>query len=152
RRVLAFIYGPAVLFLIAMLICYIAVRQLYEPDRIADISVPIGVLFRKIVWVYFPVAGLWYVAIVAALVQSYRHAADAVERNQVKWIVLGAVAATVPLGYSLYLTLFDPTAFGKGDATWPMFAASACFTVAFTISITRYRLMQLDQIISSPVG
>ena len=32
-----------------------------------------------------------------------------------------------------------------------MFAASACVTVAFTVSITRYRLMQLDQLISSGV-
>src|SRR5260370_31468824 len=30
-----------------------------------------------------------------------------------------------------------------------MFAASVCFTLAFAFSITRYRLMQLDQIITS---
>ena len=32
-----------------------------------------------------------------------------------------------------------------------MFAASLCLTVAFTISITRYRLMQLDKLLSSGV-
>ena len=96
-------------------------------------------------------AALWYLASVVSLVHSYRHAADATERNQVKWILFGAVAALVPIGYSLYLTLFDRTAFGSGAATWPMFAASVCFTVAFTVSITRYRLMQLDQIIRSGV-
>ncbi len=153
RRTLALIYGPAVLFLATMLACYVMVRWLYEPGRVVPASDQFGFLFlRSIVWVYFSVAALWYVGCVASLVQSYRHAADATERNQVKWIVFGAVAALVPIGYSLYLTLFNKSAFGQGAATWPMFAASACFTAAFTVSITRYRLMQLDQIISSGVG
>jgi transcriptional regulator with GAF, ATPase, and Fis domain len=151
--VLGTIYGPPLVFLATMLACYVTGRYYYEPDHVA----PDGEFFglgslKTIVVSYFPVAALWYVAAVVSLVQSYRHAAGATERNQVKWILFGAVAALVPIGYSLYLTLFDFTAFGKGATTWPMFAASACFTVAFTVSITRYRLMQLDQIISSGVG
>ena len=57
-----------------------------------------------------------------------------------------------PIGYSLYLAMLEPDEFGGGAATWPMFAASVCLTVAFAVSITRYRLMQLDQLISSGVG
>jgi transcriptional regulator with GAF, ATPase, and Fis domain len=152
RWVLAVIYGPPAVFLAAMLVGYVAFRRLYEPDRIAPASGDIGLVLRVIVWSYFPVAALWYVACVVSLVQSYRHAADATERNQVKWILFGAAAALVPIGYSLYLVLFDPSAFGRGAVTVPMFAASACLTAAFAISITRYRLMQLDQIISSGVG
>ncbi len=149
-RVLAVIYGPPALFLTAMLACYLTVRLLYEPNRIPSASALTFLL--PIVSCYFLVAALWYLASVVSLVHSYRHARDDTERNQVKWILIGAVAALVPMGYSLYLTLFDRTAFGKGDVTWPMFAASVCFTVAFTVSITRYRLMQIDQIISSGVG
>src|SRR5271168_1581275 len=44
---------------------------------------------------------------------------------------------------------FDLGQIGGGGATWPMFAASACVTLAFAISITRYRLMRLDQLVSS---
>jgi transcriptional regulator with GAF, ATPase, and Fis domain len=150
RIALAAIYGPALLFLAAMFACYVNVRSLYQPDQLVPVA---GLaLLRTIVWVYFPVAALWYLASVVSLVQSYRHAADATERNQVKWILFGALAAVVPIGYSLYLTQYNETAFGKGAVTWPMFAASFFFTVAFTISITRYRLMQLDQLISSGVG
>ena len=36
-----------------------------------------------------------------------------------------------------------------GAATWPMFGASVCLTGAFAISITRYRLMELDKLVSS---
>jgi transcriptional regulator with GAF, ATPase, and Fis domain len=152
-RALAVIYGPPALFLAAIAGCYVTVRYHYSPDRLlpdAELS-GLGVL-RIIVWVYFPVAAFWYVASVVSLVQSYRRAADDAQRNQVKWILIGSLAALVPIGYSLVLTLLDPPAFARGATTWPMFAASVCFTVAFTVSITRYRLMQLDQIISSGVG
>src|SRR5262249_284115 len=50
---------------------------------------------------------------------------------------------------TLYLALCEPDDFSGGAGTWWMFAASVCFTAAFTISITRYRLMQLDQLVSS---
>ena len=65
-----------------------------------------------------------------------------------KWILFGSLLAVVPMGYSLYLAFLEPNDFGFGAASWPMLAASAFMTAAFTISITRYRLMQLDQIIS----
>ena len=103
------------------------------------------------IYVYFGVAALCYLLSVVSLVHSFFAAADAAEKNQVKWILFGAAAALAPIGYSLYLAVFDPEKFGGGAATWPMFAASLCLTVAFTISITRYRLMQLDQLLSSGV-
>jgi transcriptional regulator with GAF, ATPase, and Fis domain len=55
----------------------------------------------------------------------------------------------VPIGYTLYLIFWERDAFSAGKATWPMFGASVCFTIAFAVSITRYRLLQLDQIVSS---
>jgi transcriptional regulator with GAF, ATPase, and Fis domain len=88
---------------------------------------------------------------VVCLIHSYRTAQGGTERNQVKWILFGTLASLAPIGYSLYLALAERQRFGGGAATWPMFFASVCVTVAFTISITRYRLMQLDQLISSGV-
>ncbi len=149
---LAVIYGPPALFLIGLLGTYLAVRRLYDPAHVAPVS---GVLLLNLLYAvlaYLAVAGLWYLACVVSLVHSYRIAADATERNQVKWILFGAVAALVPIGYSLYLAFWKQAAFGAGAATWWMFAASVCFTAAFAVSITRYRLMQLDQLISSGVS
>jgi transcriptional regulator with GAF, ATPase, and Fis domain len=153
RRALTAIYGVPALFLAAMVVCYATTRIHYAPDRATSPSEAFGLdWLRTLVFIYFPVAALWFLASVVSLVHSLRNAADATERNQVKCILFGALAAMVPIGYSLYLTLFNRSAFGKGAATWPMFVASAIFTATFTISITRYRLMQLDQIISSGVG
>ena len=110
---------------------------------------------RTIVWMYFPLAALWYLALCrVSLVQSYRHAGDATEPQpgQVDSLRSAFGGRWCRIGYSLYLTQFNENAFSaRGAVTWPMFAASVCFTVAFTISITRYRLMQLDKIISSGV-
>jgi transcriptional regulator with GAF, ATPase, and Fis domain len=152
-RTLLLIYGPATVFLAALISAYLTARWLFNAGSTSETAAPLlGLLLRGIlyeVYVYFGVSSLWYLASVICLVHSYRTARDQTEHNQVKWILFGALAAMVPFGYSLYLAFMEQQSFGGGAATWPMFAASACFTIAFTISITRYRLMQLDQIISS---
>ena len=153
RWVLTLLYGPAVAFLLLMLWAYLRLRWLY-PSGASDSPYPDAVdrALIEILWeiyLYFPVAGLWYLASIVALVHSFFAASNAVERNQVKCILIGAAVALAPIGYSFYLAFFEKEKFGGGAATWPMFAASVCLTVAFAVSITRYRLMQLDQLLSS---
>jgi transcriptional regulator with GAF, ATPase, and Fis domain len=150
RTVLLAIYGPCVVFLLLLLSGYLLIRWFNHegwPDQVKRL---LDVMLLGI-FCYFGVAALWYLACVVCLVHSYVTAADPTERNQVKWILIGCGAAAVPIGYTLYLAFFDRPAFGGGAGTWPMFAASACVTAAFTVSITRYRLMQLDQLLSSGV-
>ena len=155
RWVLALLYGPPALFLVLLLTAYLRVRGLY-PAGASDSPYPeaVALALREIlfeIYLYFGIAALFYLLSVVSLLHSFFRAADAAEKNQVKWILFGAAAALAPIGYSLYLAVFDPEKFGGGAATWPMFAASLCLTVAFTISITRYRLMQIDQLLSSGV-
>ena len=155
RWILTLLYGPPAFFLVLLLSGYLRVRGLY-PAGASDSPYPdaVALTLREIlieIYIYFGVAALFYLLSVVSLVHSFFRAADAAEKNQVKWILFGAAAALAPIGYSLYLAVFDPEKFGGGAATWPMFAASLCLTVAFTISITRYRLMQLDQLLSSGV-
>jgi transcriptional regulator with GAF, ATPase, and Fis domain len=147
------IYGPPLIFLVLLLAGYVFVRLLFQggagpSSAVPQLKVLLGFI-QDLVSVYLGVSTLWYLASVVCLIDSYRAAHEGMERNQVKWILIGAVAAMFPLGYSLYLAFFDPRKFGGGGATWYMFAASACFTVAFTVSITRYRLLQLNELISS---
>jgi transcriptional regulator with GAF, ATPase, and Fis domain len=143
RRVLWGIYGLPLLFLAALVGTFGLIRF-----RLGDMDALLGLL-RFLTFAYLGVAALWYLASVVCLVHSFRTAADGTERNQVKWILFGALAALLPISYSFYLVVWRPVEFGAGAATWPMFAASVCFTAAFVIGITRYRLMELDQVISS---
>lgn len=146
------LYGPPLFFLILLLSGYLRVRWLFRGGLTEQSPQTMHLLLSEILWeiyTYFGLSAAYYLASVLCLLHSYRTAIDSVERNQVKWILFGAAAALVPIGYSLYLAFLQEGRFAGGGATWPMFAASALVTIAFTISITRYRLMQLDQLISS---
>lgn len=148
RRTLAIIYGPPLVFLAALAASYFHARFVgLSHEHFAGA----WFVLRTLVEIYLGLAALWYLASVVALVHSFHTAANITERNQVKWIMFGAVLALLPIGYTLYLIGYEPDDFGVGAATWPMFAASFFLTVAFAVSITRYRLMQLDQIVSSGV-
>ena len=152
RAGLLAIYGPPLVFLGTLMALYIWLRVAVQSRR-APVEEVESLLFllRVTASCYLLVASLWYLASVASLVHSFLTVTEPTERKQVQWIMFGALVALFPFSYSLYLALFDPAAFGAGAATWPMFAASVCLTVAFAISITRYRLMELDQLVSSGV-
>jgi transcriptional regulator with GAF, ATPase, and Fis domain len=152
RAALAVIYGVPLIFLAVLTMLYLRARWLVQGDAPpGEVRAALSAL-QLAIHCYLGVAALWYLASVVALVHSYRSAPDITEKNQVKWILFGAALALVPIGYSLYLAVLDPDRFGAGGATWPMFAASLCLTLAFAVSITRYRLMELDKIISSSLG
>ncbi|MGH7171352.1 MAG: hypothetical protein ACRELG_13840 [Gemmataceae bacterium] len=149
QRVLLALYGPPVFFLLLLISGYLHIRWLFQRGH-TNVGPLLEVMLFEI-YCYFGVAALWYLASVVCLLHSYRTASGVTERNQVKWILFGTLASLAPIGYSLYLALAERQRFGGGAATWPMFFASLCVTVAFAISITRYRLMQLDQLINSGV-
>jgi transcriptional regulator with GAF, ATPase, and Fis domain len=158
------VYGPPVLFFLLLFSGYLRIRWIdqggfgsalpgldggFAPEGASKgVQLVLLELLAEI-YCYFAVAFLCYLASLASLIHSYRYAGSATVRNQIKWILLGAMAAALPLGYTLSLAFREPGRLGGGGATWPMFMASAFVTVAYTISITRYRLMQLDQIVSS---
>jgi transcriptional regulator with GAF, ATPase, and Fis domain len=150
--VLLALYGPPLFFLLQLLLGYVSVRSLYASGPSAEAQIALRMRLLEIlswIYIYFGLAALYYLASVVSLVHSYRAAADVVERNQVKWILSGYAAALAPIGYSFYMAFAEQGRFAGGGAVWPMFAASVCVTGAYTISITRYRLMQLDKLISS---
>jgi transcriptional regulator with PAS, ATPase and Fis domain len=149
RPVLAIIYGVPLTFLVIILAGYVYLRQTARDPTAFDSVLRAWNLLRIEIGAYLVVAAALYVLSVVSLVYSFVHAQDQTERNQVKWILFASLLALLPIGYTLYLVFWEREAFGAGKATWPMFGASVCFTLAFAISITRYRLLQLDQILSS---
>src|SRR5262249_8153861 len=145
---LGLLYGVPLFYLAVLVVGYFQVRWFVETGTPAEVDDALQSLLGWIL-IYLRVAAVLYLASVACRLHSWWTVSDPTERNQAKCILLGSVVALVPIGYSLYLAAFALDDFGSGAATWPMFAASACFTTAFAVSITRYRLMQLDQILTS---
>jgi transcriptional regulator with GAF, ATPase, and Fis domain len=149
RRILLAIYLPPLAVLGVLLSLYLRFRWLYQHGAATADLWAIQEPLRITIYVSFLMSAVWYVVSVLALVHSFRTVTDPTERNQVKWIMFGALLSLLPVGVALGLAVWWPDYFGVGGATWPMFAASVLVTAAFVIAITRYRLMELDQLISS---
>ena len=97
---------------------------------------------------YIVLAVLQFGLCVVCLVQSFRRAGTRAERNQVQWILLAALISALLIVYLLEQVLFDPATLGRDSAAWPMFGVSLLFTLAFALSITRYKLMQAEEFVN----
>lgn len=146
------LYIPPALFAIFAMVEYWHIKGLSLAARDAEgvtlVENALSLLARFIHF-YMAFGFLCYLAGIFSLVNSFRNARSETERNQVKWILYGSFMSTVPLAYSLYLVFFDTDRFGQGGATWPMFMSSICMTVAYSISLTGYGLMQIDRMLST---
>ncbi len=150
RLTLAVIYGPAAGFLGLLAWMYVSSYRMalagFDPGETWRAAI------ANTIYGYFGLGAMLYLGSVFCLIHSFRSAINKEERNQVKIILIGASLALIPIGYSLYLAVGEGDAFSAGAATWPMFFASTFITIAYAISITRYRLMELDKILSSSAG
>ncbi len=82
---------------------------------------------------------------------SFRSARTRAERNQVQWILLASLISALLIAYLLRQVWFDPSTLGRDSAAWPMIGVSLLFTVAYALSITRYKLMQVEEIVNRSV-
>jgi transcriptional regulator with GAF, ATPase, and Fis domain len=159
RRTLVVLYGPPLATLALVIGTYSLVRNAYlhelpeqpSTEALAAFEERVQLLVAAI-FVAIGVAALWYLGCLIALIHSLRTARVTQERQQVQCILFGLALAMIPFLFSLGIVVTAPSAFAAGWATWPMFLASTIVTGAFVISITRYRLMELDKIITSGMG
>jgi hypothetical protein len=106
---------------------------------------------RGLALTYIAVAAIIFSLCIPCLVLSYRRARTRAERNQVKWILLASLIASVLIGYLLWQAWIDTATLGRDSAAWPMVTVSLLYTLAYAFSITRYKLMQVDEIINRSV-
>jgi transcriptional regulator with GAF, ATPase, and Fis domain len=154
RLTLAIIYIVPTAFLVAIMVLYLRLflhSIIYGAPMTAEEERHWLEQLKVVILVYMSIAAVWYLGSVTSLVHSYLTVPDATERNQVRSILFGAVLALVPIGYSLYVILQEPAIFEAGGTTWPMFTASALLTIAYAVSITRYKLMEVEKLVSSSV-
>jgi transcriptional regulator with GAF, ATPase, and Fis domain len=100
---------------------------------------------------YVAIASLIFALCIPCLVYSYRRARTRGEKNQVKWILLASLIASVLIGYLLWQACMDAATLGRDSAAWLMFGVSLLYTIAYAFSITRYKLMQVEEIINRSV-
>ena len=147
RRVLLALYGITTAYLIALWGSMFAARwfSLHEGGSQATAAFQI---LRFLSEGYIGLAAILFGICIYCLVFSYRNARTRGERNQVRWIMWASLIASVLIAYLLVQTCIDPATLGRGNAAWPMFVVSLLYTVAYAFSITRYKLMQVEDIIN----
>jgi transcriptional regulator with GAF, ATPase, and Fis domain len=95
---------------------------------------------------YIALAVIAFLLGIVCLGISYFSARTRPERNQVKWILFASLLALLLIVYYLGLVWFDTATLGRDSAAWPMFGVSLLLTVAYWLSMTRYRLMQDEEL------
>jgi len=151
RWVLGVLYGVPGAFLAALWGSMYASRWLRLRDAAMESSTTlqvIRILALSYVWAAVVFFGLCFLC----LVFSYRRARNRGERNQVKWILLATVISSVLIGYLMVQTAIDPSNLGRDSAAWPMFTVSLLYTIAHAFSITRYKLLQVEEIVNRSVA
>jgi transcriptional regulator with GAF, ATPase, and Fis domain len=147
RLVLAALYGIAATYLFALWGTMYAARWLSRHEQSVRAAAAFETV-RGLALGYIALASLTFGACLYCLAASYRNARTRPERNQVQWILLASVIASVLIAYVLAQACRDPATLGRGNAAWPMFGVSLLYTVAHAFSITRYKLMQVEAIIN----
>ena len=144
-----FMYGPALIFLGLFFFHWFVIRWL-EGMGVDKPELAEG--FRKglatmLWWIYAYIAfsAALYGAGLMVLADSLRRTSDPTEKSQIRWILAGLSAALIPIGYTFWLSFTPGARLGSGENTWPMLAASSIVTIAFAISLTRYRLLMLER-------
>ncbi|MCS7016000.1 MAG: sigma-54-dependent Fis family transcriptional regulator [Gemmatales bacterium] len=150
RLILGALYGVPLALLTAKLATYLLLVWTYRfgtmPDKVARVQSILGWLMAEIYVGVFLSATL-FLGCVASLAQSFwTSQPGSRERKQLQWILAGALIALGLVVYTVTLAILDAERFSLGGATWPMFLASLCFTLAYGISISRYGMMEVGQV------
>ena len=97
-------------------------------------------------------SALIYGLCVICLYAGYKRASTESQKGQIQWILLASILSLPLIVYVLYRAVLDSSILGRGGAAaWPMFVVSLLFTTAYAFSITRYRLIQADRLLSRGV-
>jgi transcriptional regulator with GAF, ATPase, and Fis domain len=145
RWVLGALYGISTVYLGALWGSMVASRWLSLHERGMQAAVAFRVLGGLSLG-YIALAAVLFGVCILCLVLSYRNARTRSERNQVRWILCASLISSVLIAYLLVHAWNDPATLGRGNAAWPMFGVSLLYTVAYAFSITRYKLMQVEEI------
>ena len=150
RGVLRWLYGASTAYLTALMVGMLIARWfVWHQDRYRT-----ELAFAMVRWLalgYIGVAVAIFGVCILCLISSYRNAETRAERNQAQWCLLAALPAALLIAYLLVQAWNDPATLGRDNAAWPMFVVSLLFTVAHAFSITRYKLMQVEDIINRSV-
>ena len=146
---LATIYALPTVGLALMFFYLLRIHWLFEEHA------PLGELRQSLHYLgtlvdgYLAASGLMLLTSFFVLRKKLLISRTVAEHNQVRWLLGAAMLATGPLLYLLVTALHDRAEFAFGP--WPkltVYVVSLIFTLAYAVSITRYKLLQVGEIVN----
>ncbi len=98
-------------------------------------------VLRTTIFASIGLACVYFLIIVLKLVKGWFTIQALREREQTNTILGAALLSTLPIGYTIYLAVFQKVEFALGRGQIPMFLASMLFMAAYSHGMFRHRLM-----------
>lgn len=98
------------------------------------------------------VLAVWICTAVPSQVLRYRRYSDAAGRQQVRWVLLGFAALIIPVPILGLLVLVRAPGWLIGGSFVLLAGISLAFPLASGIAVFRYRLFELDRVMTRTVG
>jgi transcriptional regulator with GAF, ATPase, and Fis domain len=123
-------------------------RLYFVPEASAELSQRLGKLAVTI-YGYLAASAAMYLVGFGVLIYRFLRGRSNQERRQVQGLLAAVMLTTGPVGYLLWTALHDRAEFAFGPLPKLMvYLTSLVFTTAYGLSITRYKLMPLGQIVN----
>lgn len=150
RWILSFLYGFPSVYLALLWFEMIQARRLRDlgGEAVAGSLRAIQCLSLG----YVAIAVVLFLFSLGYLIHSFRRASQRSERNQIRWILLATILSTPCIGFVVIEAIADPSTLGREQTAWPMFTVSLMYTIAYAVSITRYRLMKAEEFFNRGVA
>ncbi|WP_422927347.1 sigma 54-interacting transcriptional regulator [Singulisphaera sp. PoT] len=147
RKILGVLYGFPLAYLGVLWVWMLRSRWLGLHSKGEHVQSALQVV-RGLCLGYIGVAVVLFGLCLWCMVDSFRNARTRNERKQVQWILLATVLSVFLIAYLLGQVWSDTATLGRDSAAWPMFGVSLLYTLAYAWSITRYKLMLMEEIIN----
>jgi transcriptional regulator with GAF, ATPase, and Fis domain len=144
----AAIYGLPLIWLAMVLATAYRIFRLRDaPNRLDDLLAALQSM-AWLSWSYWGVCGVTFITGLVVLRHKFLTGRTLAERNQVRWLLMTSLFASVPLGYLLHVAWDDrgQFAFGPGPKL-TLYLTSLMFASCYAISITRHRLWLAGQLV-----
>ncbi len=145
RLVLRSLYGLALVDVAALWGTMLRVRWLGDRAP-GQVDAALAIL-KTLAYVSIGLAVVIFTLFFACLLDNFfRRTRTRAERNQVRWILMATALSFPLIIYLLWCAWLEPARLGRTSAAWPMYLVSLLYTGAYALSITRYKLMQVEEV------
>ena len=149
RVILRVLYGVPSAYLAALWISMAWSR--YVRDGRNEVVTAALEVVKGLALGYVALAALLFAVSLAYLLHTFWAARSRSERDQVRWVLLASLVSALLIAHVIVEAIKDPGVLGRDQTAWPMYAVSLLYTLAYAISITRYKLMHAEDIVNRGV-